>query len=62
MRGVSSNLDVPVLISLLASRQVVYQTWGGQEHLSSLDKVKASSIAGGFSGMMGGLLREYTLV
>lgn len=43
--------------SFYASRQVVYQTWGGQEHLSSLDKVKASSIAGGFSGMMGGLLR-----
>jgi hypothetical protein len=42
----------------IASRLVIFKAWGGHENLSAVDKVKASTMAGGFSGMMGGLLRE----
>jgi hypothetical protein len=57
---VTQSVEHPSLTIYPASRKVIYQSWGGQEHISSFDKVKASSIAGGFAGMMGGLLREYS--
>ncbi|KAJ9136723.1 hypothetical protein NKR23_g9590 [Pleurostoma richardsiae] len=43
--------------SYYASRSVVMRAWGGDEKLSKFDKVKASGIAGGFAGVIGGLLR-----
>lgn len=50
---------------LVVTRSVVLKSWGAQQSLTSSDKTKASAIAGGVSGMVGGLLRmlySYDLV
>ncbi|KAI0118932.1 hypothetical protein GGR51DRAFT_498240 [Nemania sp. FL0031] len=41
----------------MASRDILYHAWGGEENMSSSDLVKASGVAGGVSGMMGGMIR-----
>ncbi|KAI1824867.1 hypothetical protein F4861DRAFT_538529 [Xylaria intraflava] len=43
--------------SYMASRELLYHAWGGEENLSSSDFVKAGGVAGGVSGMAGGMLR-----
>ncbi|PKS13277.1 hypothetical protein jhhlp_000048 [Lomentospora prolificans] len=39
------------------SRSVISRSWGGERSLSMNDKIKASALAGGTAGMVGGLLR-----
>ncbi|KAI1457171.1 hypothetical protein F4805DRAFT_202938 [Annulohypoxylon moriforme] len=41
----------------MASRGALLHTWGGEENNTSSDRVKASTIAGGVSGMVGGMIR-----
>lgn len=41
-----------------ASRAVIEKTWGGRDRLTTTDRIQASAMAGGFSGMIGGLIRE----
>lgn len=41
----------------IASRSLLWHAWGGEEKLSSSDLVKASGVAGGVSGMVGGMFR-----
>ncbi|KAJ9142527.1 hypothetical protein NKR19_g7199 [Coniochaeta hoffmannii] len=43
--------------SYYGARQVAFKAYGGHENMTALDKIKASGIAGGFAGAMGGLLR-----
>ncbi|KAI1126706.1 hypothetical protein F5Y10DRAFT_207454 [Nemania abortiva] len=43
--------------SYMASRDLLCHAWGGEENMSSSDLVKASGVAGGVSGMMGGMIR-----
>ncbi|KAK4224767.1 hypothetical protein QBC38DRAFT_370308 [Podospora fimiseda] len=43
--------------SYYASRLVAFNAMGGEEKLSPGDKTKASALAGGFAGTLGGLLR-----
>ncbi|RYP61623.1 hypothetical protein DL769_007621 [Monosporascus sp. CRB-8-3] len=40
-----------------ASKNLLWYAWGGEENLSKSDHVKASGIAGGVSGMVGGMFR-----
>lgn len=49
-----SNIDTKTS----ASRLVVEKAWGGRDSLTNAEKIKSSAIAGGFAGMIGGLLRE----
>ena len=61
MVSCSYNDAVPVVsvkIPSLAARSVVDRAWGGRDKLTNADKVKTSTIAGGFAGMIGGLLRK----
>jgi hypothetical protein len=37
---------------------VAFKAYGGHENMTAFDKIKASGIAGGFAGAMGGLLRK----
>lgn len=37
---------------------MAFKAYGGAEDMTAFDKVKASGIAGGFAGMMGGMLRK----
>ncbi|KAI1144101.1 hypothetical protein F5Y05DRAFT_407501 [Hypoxylon sp. FL0543] len=41
----------------MASRSLLWHAWGGEENLTSSDRVKASGVAGGVSGMVGGMFR-----
>lgn len=41
-----------------ASRAVIEKAWGGRDCLTTADRIQASAMAGGFSGMIGGLIRE----
>ncbi|GAW11261.1 hypothetical protein ANO14919_006040 [Xylariales sp. No.14919] len=43
--------------SYIASRDLLCHAWGGKENLGSLDLVKVSGMAGGISGMVGGMIR-----
>ncbi|KAK8076397.1 hypothetical protein PG994_003669 [Apiospora phragmitis] len=43
--------------SFMASRSLLWHAWGGEEYLTSADKVKAGAAAGGVSGMIGGMAR-----
>ncbi|KAK1768570.1 hypothetical protein QBC33DRAFT_535419 [Phialemonium atrogriseum] len=43
--------------SYYASRMVIEKAWGGRDQLTNADKTKSSAIAGGFAGMIGGLIR-----
>ncbi|KAI0127899.1 hypothetical protein BJ170DRAFT_393655 [Xylariales sp. AK1849] len=43
--------------SYMASRSLLWHAWGGEQNLSSTDMVSASAVAGGVSGMVGGLVR-----
>ncbi|KAI1847774.1 hypothetical protein JX265_009202 [Neoarthrinium moseri] len=43
--------------SFIASRSLLHHAWGGEENLVPMDKVSASAVAGGVSGMIGGLVR-----
>ncbi|KAK0630564.1 hypothetical protein B0T17DRAFT_490455 [Bombardia bombarda] len=43
--------------SYYASRQIAFHAMGGEKDLPPAGKVKASAMAGGFAGMIGGLLR-----
>ncbi|KAK3938364.1 hypothetical protein QBC46DRAFT_390455 [Diplogelasinospora grovesii] len=43
--------------SYYASRLVALKALGGEKELPPADKVKASAMAGGFAGMIGGLIR-----
>lgn len=42
----------------MASKGLFSHAWGGEQSLSSWDKVKVSGVAGGVSGMVGGMFRE----
>ncbi|KAJ3941512.1 uncharacterized protein N0V96_008223 [Colletotrichum fioriniae] len=44
------------------SRSVVMAAWGGEEKLSNSSKIQASALAGGTAGMVGGLIREHSLL
>ncbi|KAI0145891.1 hypothetical protein F4776DRAFT_382176 [Hypoxylon sp. NC0597] len=41
----------------MASRSLLWHAWGGEENLTPSDLVKASGVAGGVSGMVGGMFR-----
>ncbi|KAI1417852.1 hypothetical protein F5Y13DRAFT_63269 [Hypoxylon sp. FL1857] len=41
----------------MASRSLLWHAWGGEENLTQSDLVKASGVAGGVSGMVGGMFR-----
>ncbi|KAF2969245.1 hypothetical protein GQX73_g4356 [Xylaria multiplex] len=43
--------------SYMASRGLLCHAWGGEENLSSSDLVKVGGVAGGVSGMTGGMIR-----
>ncbi|KAI0446084.1 hypothetical protein F4803DRAFT_78496 [Xylaria telfairii] len=43
--------------SYMATRDLLRHTWGGEESMSPSDFVKASAVAGGVSGMIGGMIR-----
>ncbi|KAK7918325.1 hypothetical protein PG985_010199 [Apiospora marii] len=43
--------------SFMASRSLLWHAWGGEDHLTSSDKVKAGAGAGAVSGMIGGMAR-----
>ncbi|KAI0840634.1 hypothetical protein F5Y06DRAFT_244601 [Hypoxylon sp. FL0890] len=43
--------------SYMASRSLLWHAWGGEENLTPSDHVKASGVAGGVSGMVGGMFR-----
>ncbi|KAI0433934.1 hypothetical protein F5Y09DRAFT_297292 [Xylaria sp. FL1042] len=43
--------------SYMASRDLLYHAWGGEENLSSSDLVKVGGAAGSVSGMVGGMIR-----
>ncbi|KAI2639834.1 hypothetical protein GGS26DRAFT_287008 [Hypomontagnella submonticulosa] len=43
--------------SYMASRSLLWHAWGGEENLTPSDYVKASGVAGGVSGMVGGMFR-----
>lgn len=43
--------------SYYASRAVIEKAWGGHDRLTTTDRIQASAMAGGFSGMIGGLIR-----
>ncbi|KAI1393845.1 uncharacterized protein F4822DRAFT_386121 [Hypoxylon trugodes] len=43
--------------SYMASRSLLWHAWGGEENLSRSGLVAASGIAGGVSGMVGGMFR-----
>lgn len=43
--------------SYTASKKIVTTAWGGEENMTSSDMVKASTIAGGSAGLVGGLIR-----
>lgn len=43
--------------SYYGARSLAFKSYGGHENMTAWDKVKASGIAGGFAGMVGGLLR-----
>ncbi|KAH8653379.1 hypothetical protein BX600DRAFT_515654 [Xylariales sp. PMI_506] len=43
--------------SYIASRDLLWHAWGGEENLRPIDRVQTNTIAGGVSGMVGGLVR-----
>ncbi|RYP25457.1 hypothetical protein DL767_008375 [Monosporascus sp. MG133] len=46
-----------MVLSRLNLYRLLWHAWGGEENLSKSDHVKASGIAGGVSGMVGGMFR-----
>ncbi|KAI2637506.1 hypothetical protein GGS21DRAFT_511870 [Xylaria nigripes] len=43
--------------SYMASRELLYRAWGGEENLTSSEYVQAGGLAGAVSGITGGMLR-----